>query len=131
MKYKLLFLIVMLSLIPLTSSLELYQTPNQVYRNFDTIYISEAVTNNGTSTYIGNGFIGRIDEVALFSEELTEEQISEIYNNGDGLPYGGLGISVILLNLLNIHISSAWFACYHHHPILIFAFLFAFALINL
>ncbi|MFO7969946.1 MAG: LamG domain-containing protein, partial [Candidatus Izemoplasmatales bacterium] len=77
------------------------------------LYINGVLNNTGTQAYTqsnknitlgsddantGDDFYdGIIDEVGIWSRALTSDEVSDLYNGGDGLPYGG-GISLVTLN---------------------------------
>lgn len=44
-------------------------------------------------------FLGRIDEVGIWNRTLTQTEITALYNDGNGLPYGEGGTSPISVNL--------------------------------
>ncbi len=60
--------------------------------NVDTFSTTALSTNNSSSAYIGrqinstyNAFYGLVDEVAIWDRVLSADEISDLYNNGDGL----------------------------------------------
>jgi len=58
----------------------------------------------------GQFFDGTIDEIGIWSRVLTSDEISDLYNSGDGLPYGITGTppSVVLVSPVdNANLTSA------------------------
>ncbi len=49
------------------------------------LYTSDSILRFGDTT--NNRFDGSIDEVGIWNRALSAEEISALYNNGDGLPY--------------------------------------------
>ena len=58
-----------------------YETGNDVYFNFTTVFNSEGVYINGTNLFIGRFLNGTIDDVMIFNRSLDAGEILEIYNN--------------------------------------------------
>ena len=45
------------------------------------------ITKQSNYSYSGYYFDGKIDEVGIWNRALTEEEVTQLYNNGDGLSY--------------------------------------------
>ena len=54
-----------------------------------------ADTNTGTHTYIGAGFSayfdGLVDECGIWSRALTTDEVTSLYNSGNGFTYPFIG----------------------------------------
>lgn len=77
---------------------------------YDGSYVSSYIVSSGTATSnvaalgtqatdkTGENFDGKIDELGIWNRKLASSEISELYNESAGLPYGDIGGPMIYLS---------------------------------